>query len=81
MLKAQCLAAIAQTKKLSDREETLKKRAAKSDEVAGGATAKLTQAIEREAYLLELMTSSSQELIGEFLSRAPELNFPLTFLE
>ena len=68
LLKAQCLAAIAQSKKLSDREEASRKRAAESDEVAGTATAKLTQAMEREAYLLELMTSSSQELTGEFLS-------------
>ena len=68
LLKAQCLAAIAQSKKLSDREEASRKRAAESDEVAGAATAKLTQAIEREAYLLELMTSSSQELTGEFSS-------------
>ena len=67
-LKAQCLAAIAQSKKLSDREEASRTRAAESDEVAGTATAKLTQAMEREAYLLELMTSSSQELTGEFLS-------------
>ena len=66
VLKAQCLAAVAQTKKLSDREEASRKRAAKSDEVAGAATAKLTQAIERETYLLELITSSSQELIGEY---------------
>ena len=80
VLKAQCLAAVAQTKKLSDREEASLKRAAKSDEVAGAATAKLTQAIERETYLLELITSSSQELIGEFLVAVPEPNFPLIFL-
>ena len=65
ILKAQCLAAIAQTKKLSDREEASRKRAIESDEAAHTATTKLTQAAERETYLLELMSSSSQELIGE----------------
>ena len=64
-LKAQCLAAIAQSKKLSDREEASRKRAVESDEAARAATAKLTQAAKRETYLLELMTSSSQELTGE----------------
>ena len=64
-LKAQCLAAVAQSKKLSDREEASRKRAAESDEAARAATARLTQAAERETYLLELMTSSSQELTGE----------------
>ena len=78
MLKAQCLTAIAQTKKLSDREKAARKRAIESDEVAHTATATLTQAVERETYLLELMTSSSQELISEVLAdspRAPELSF------
>ena len=69
ILKAQCLAAIAQTKKLSDREEASRKRAIESDEVAHTATAKWTQAVERETYLLELMTSSSQELVGEVFCR------------
>ena len=75
VLKAQCLAAVAQTKKLSDREEASRKRAIESDEVAHTATAKWTQAAERETYLLELMTSSSQELVGEFLLIAPEPSF------
>ena len=74
-LKAQCLAAIAQSKKLSDREETSRKRAAEFDEVARTATAKLTQAAERETYMLELMSSSSQELTGEILSTAPRAIF------
>ena len=65
VLKAQCLTAIAQSKKLSDREETARLQAKESTEAAQIATAKLTQAIDRESYLLELMTSSSQELIGE----------------
>ena len=52
-LKAQFLAAIAQSKKLSDREEASRKRAAESDEAARAATARLTQATERETYLLE----------------------------
>ena len=64
VLKAQCLTAIAQSKKLSDREEAARLRAKESDEAAHIATAKLTQAVDRESYLLELMTSSSQELIG-----------------
>ena len=42
LLKAQCLAAIAQAKKLSDREEASRKRAVESDEAARTATAKLT---------------------------------------
>ena len=75
VLKAQCLAAIAQTKKLSDREETSRKRAAESDEAAHVASAKLTQTVERETYLLELMTSSSQELVGEILLKTPEPSF------
>ena len=75
LLKVQCLAAIAQSKKLSDREEASRKRAAESDEAARAATAKLTQATERETYLLELMTSSSQELTGEVLLISPEANF------
>ena len=45
-LKAQCLAAIAQSKKLSDHEEASHKRAAESDKAARAATAKLTQAAE-----------------------------------
>ena len=65
VLKAQCLAAIAQSKKLSDREEAACLQAKESDEAAHIATAKLTQAVDRELYLLELMTTSSQELIGE----------------
>ena len=79
VLKAQCVAAIAQTKKLSDREEASQKRAAKSDEVAGAATAKLAQANERETYLLELITSSSQELIGEFFSKSPRAELSSDF--
>ena len=74
-LKAQCLAAIAQTKKLSDREEASRKRAIQSDEAAHTATAKLTQAVKRETYLLELMTSSSQELIGEIFVDSPRAEF------
>ena len=65
VLKAQCLTAIAQTKKLSDREEAARLQAKESDEAAHIATVKLTQAVDRELYLLELMTSSSQEMIGE----------------
>ena len=75
ILKAQCLAAIAQTKKLSDREEAARLRAIKSDEAAHTATAKLTQAVKRETYMLELMTSSSQELIGEILVDSPRAEF------
>jgi hypothetical protein len=75
ILKAQCLAAIAQTKKLSDREEASRKRAIESDEVAHTATAKWTQAVERETYLLELMTSSSQELIGKGFVDSPRAEF------
>ena len=75
ILKAQCLAAIAQTKKLSDREEASCKRAAESDEAAHTATAKLTQSVERETYLLELMTSSSQELIDEIFVDSPRAEF------
>ena len=81
VLKAQCLAAIAQTKKLSDREETSRKRAAESDEAAHVATAKLTQAVERETYLLELMTSSSQELVGEIFVESPRAEFFCIFIE
>ena len=40
------------------------------------ATAKLTQTIERETYLLELMTSSSQELTGEIFVDSPRGEFP-----
>ena len=75
ILKAQCLVAIAQTKKLSDQEEASRKRAIESDEAAHTATTKLTQAVERETYLLELMTSSSQELIGEIFVDSPRVKF------
>ena len=65
VLKAQCLTAIAQSKKLSDREEAARLQAKESTEAAQIATAKLTQAVDRELYMLELMTTASQELIGK----------------
>ena len=65
VLKAQCLTAINQSKKLSDREEAARLQAKESTEAAQIATAKLTQAVDRELYILELMTTASQELIGK----------------
>ena len=67
-------------KKLSDREEASRKRAVESDEAAHTATAKLTQVVERETYLLELMTSSSQELTGEITVDSPRGEFFGDFL-
>ena len=64
-LKAQCLTAIAQSKRSSEREEAALLQAKESTEAAQIATMKLIQAMDRELYMLELMTSSSQELISE----------------
>ena len=75
VLKAQCLTAINQSKKSSDREEAARLRAKESTEAAQVATAKLTQAMDRESYMLEMMTTASQELIGKFLLGAPVPNF------
>ena len=75
VLKAQCLTAISQSKKSSDREEAARLQAKESTEAAQVATAKLTQAIDREAYMLEMMTTANQELIGKFLLGAPVPNF------
>ena len=61
VLKAQCLTAIAQSKKSSEREEAALLQTKESTEAAQIATAKLTQVVDRELYMLELMTTSSQE--------------------
>ena len=71
-LKTQCLAAIAQSKKSSEREETALLQAKEAIEAAQISAVKLTQAIDRELYMLELMTTASQDLIGEIFSGAPE---------
>ena len=64
-LKTQCLTAIAQSKKLSEREEAALLQAKESTEAAQVSALKLTQAMEREGYMLKLMTTASQDLIGK----------------
>ena len=71
VLKAQCLTAINQSKKSSDREGVAHLQARESTEAAQIATAKLTQAMDRELYMLEIMTTASQELIGKIVREPP----------
>ena len=63
-LKAQCLTAIVQAKKLSEREKATLLQAKESVESAQAALRKSTQAANREEYMLELMTTASQDMIG-----------------
>ena len=65
-LKTQCLSALAQAKKSSEREEAALVQARESVESAQIATLKLNQAAQREEYMLELMTTASQDMMGNF---------------
>ena len=64
-LKTQCLTALAQAKKSSDREGAALLQAKESAESAQAALLKSTQAANREGYMLELMTTASQDMIGK----------------
>ena len=75
VLKSQCLTALDQSKKSADRAEAARLQAKESIEAAQIATAKLTQAMDRESYMLEIMTTASLELIGRFLSGGPVPKF------
>ena len=71
VLKSQCLTAIAQAKNSTEREEAALLEAKESTEGAHVVAVKLTQAMDREAYMLELMTTASQELIGKVIREPP----------
>ena len=74
-LKAQCLTAIAQSKNSSEHEEAALLQTKEATESAQIAAVKLTQAIDRESYILELMTTVSQDLIGRILREPPSQVF------
>ena len=81
-LKTQCLTALTQAKKSSEREENALLQAKESVESAQVAALRMSQAASREKYMLELMTTASQDIIGKF-SESPRAGFSsgrLTFL-
>ena len=75
MLKKQAMTALDQAKKSSDRERAAILQAEQSAEFERSATLKLAQAGSREEYMLELMTTASQDVAGALLTGAPESRF------
>ena len=78
MLKSKCLTALAQAKKSSEREEVALLQAKESDESAQAAALRANHAAIREEYMLELMTTLSQDMIGKLLG-SPRAKFLVSY--
>ena len=66
ILEKQVVTALDQAKNASEREKSALFQAKQATENEQTAVAKLSHAAGREEYLLELMTTASQDLIGNF---------------
>ncbi len=64
LLKKQAMNALDQARKSSDREQAALLQAQTSANLEKTATLKATRAAERENYMLELMTTASQDVAG-----------------
>ena len=64
LLKKQAMTALDQARKSSDREQAALLQAQTSANLEKTATLKATRAAERENYMLELMTTASQDVAG-----------------
>ena len=70
-LEEQVVTALDQAKNASDREKSALHRAKQATENEQTAVAKLSHAAGREEYLLELMTTASQDVIGNIHKEPP----------
>lgn len=71
ILKKQVVTALDQAKSASEREKSALLQAKQATENEQTAVAKLSHAAGREEYLLELMTTASQDVIGNFHKEPP----------
>jgi hypothetical protein len=65
-MKKQTMTALEQARKSSDREQTALRQAQESLEPGKTATSNAARSIQRENYMLDLMTDASQDMAGTF---------------